>query len=138
MRTVIGWLVLVTLAGCAPVDEPRPAAQRTTTREGDPAPEGDAQEDIAAGDRCADEDGDGYGEGCVAGADCDDGDPSVRDECVRCARPAEGCACAASDRPAACDVDTNGAVTAATCWVGQRACAEGRWGRCTAYGGRFR
>ena len=39
--------------------------------------------------------------------------------------------------PVACDVDTDGPVTPATCYVGQRDCAEGRWGACRAYRPRF-
>ena len=108
-------------------DAPRPTAQRSTSSdEGDTAILG-----------CEDVDGDGFGPWCAPGEDCDDEDPAITDACYRCVVPNEGCSCDMEARPTACDVDTNGQITEDTCYVGQRTCVQGIWGRCAAYAPRF-
>ncbi len=128
MRTTLLCLSLsITLAACAP-DDPRPAAQQSTSEVG------------SAGDpshACVDADHDGFGDWCARGLDCDDADPRTTNECFRCAEPAENCACDEGARPVACDVDRNGPVIPVTCYVGQRTCVRGHWNRCTAYARRF-
>lgn len=93
---------------------------------------------LSAASTCEDGDGDGYGAHCAAGADCDDQDPAVGPCVDRCAAPSPGCSCDEGAGPVACDVDSQGQVTPLTCWIGQRDCAEGRWGPCRAYAPRFR
>jgi hypothetical protein len=126
--TRLFWISLAFGFGCAPADDPRPAAQRSTTRLG-----------AAASDAglCVDEDGDTYGAGCYAGEDCDDTDPAITDQCRRCVIELPDCPCAAGANPVACDVDTDGPVTPKTCFTGQRNCEDGRWGRCVSYRDRF-
>lgn len=124
MRTAL-LLLLLPLAACAP-EEPRPAGQAATTSVGD--------DDASV--VCVDEDRDGLGEHCVLGPDCDDRDPNVRDECIRCREPAWKCPCTA-EPPQACDVDTDGPTTPATCHPGQRSCVASQWTHCEAYAQRF-
>jgi hypothetical protein len=82
---------------------------------------------------CADRDGDGFGEGCAAGVDCDDADPSATDGCYRCALPATDCACPEGAAPVACDVTNDRATNeSGTCHLGARRCVGGRWSRCEA------
>lgn len=131
-------VVLAALAlGCGPVDDPIPAAQRSTTRAfpDDAAPGDDSDAGAPASGAFAvddaalpcDEDGDCLGASAALGG-ADD----------RCAVELPGCPCAADAPPVACDVDTNGPVTPATCYVGQRDCESGRWAACRAYRPRFR
>ena len=119
-------LVSMIFAACAP-DDPRPVAQRSTSAVGD--------EPVVVG--CIDADGDGFGENCTRGRDCDEQDPAVTNECYRCSVPTEGCDCPDEQAPVACDVDTNAPVTDDTCWVGQRTCVNGNWSRCAPYSPRF-
>ena len=84
---------------------------------------------------CKDEDGDGYGEGCQAGPDCDDGDPSRVQACdlesVDCeAEPeARGCLCTGSGTRA-CYLGPDGTEGVGTCRGGRHFCNQGRWTRC--------
>jgi hypothetical protein len=128
-------LLLWALVSCAPELRPPAVRSEDPIESDDPPPA--MHPAVVSGATCVDHDGDGYGEHCAAGVDCDDQDATTRDECFRCATASEGCACALNERPRACDVDTGGPVTDATCWIGQRSCAEGFWGRCTAYSRRF-
>ena len=77
---------------------------------------------------CADRDRDGRGMGCSAGPDCDDDDPDVTDQCTRCVRPDQGCACAAGEGPLPCGTRVEG-----VCQGGVRSCEQGRWGECRPY-----
>src|SRR3954452_23448215 len=54
---------------------------------------------------CTDEDGDGFGDGCAAGGDCNDEDPAIHKGCLSCVRPAEGCGCDSSSKPVSCYLD---------------------------------
>ena len=60
---------------------------------------------------CVDEDGDGFGKACKKGRDCNDGDPDITDECVRCRdpkKPGIGCPClidGGTPDPMKCDPD---------------------------------
>lgn len=130
-------LLLAALApGCGPVDDPIPAAQRSTTRlPSDDAPPNGASDASApaAGDFAVDD----ASLGCPEDGDCQNGNAALERAPDRCASETTDCPCAPDAPPVACDVDTDGPVTPATCYVGQRDCAEGRWGACRAYRPRF-
>lgn len=72
---------------------------------------------------CVDMDGDGYGDGCAPGLDCDDLDPTIHEGCK--AKDA-GPVCKDGDRRQ-CKVQlaTNGGV--ASCFVGVEDCKDGEW-----------
>lgn len=80
---------------------------------------------------CVDPDRDGHGDGCTAGPDCTEADPSQWDGCGRCADPALGCACEPGTAPEACYLepsrDNDGA---AMCHEGTRYCRAGSWSAC--------
>jgi hypothetical protein len=82
-----------------------------------------------AGSECVDEDGDGFGEGCSEGADCDDSDDTMFEQCDVCLDSAEGCACDPGVKPVSCDLE---AVDPATklCKTGLRHCRDGLWTGC--------
>src|SRR5690349_18440785 len=52
---------------------------------------------------CVDADGDGWGDNCDLGDDCDDDDPEVTDECRRCRTENKGCPCEPGTKPLHCD-----------------------------------
>ncbi len=54
-----------------------------------------------------------------------------------CREPAFGCPCETDTLPVACDLDTGGPRTPATCYIGQRNCTRGAWTRCIAYAPRY-
>jgi len=90
-----------------------------------------------AGDEfeCVDEDGDGFGVYCDRGADCDDDDPEVTDDCRRCMRPREGCKCTPGTEPLGCDppdIETEGGVL--VCSEGTRYCRDAKWSACEVIG----
>ncbi len=89
---------------------------------------------------CTDNDRDNYGVGCRAGADCDDTDPDITNECYRCASPATGCPCSDPGERRACDAltDTTRPGLDGTCHPGARTCADGVWSRCMALDGSNR
>ena len=84
--------------------------------------------------RCVDPDRDGFGFGldCL-GPDCDEGNPSVTDQCY-CDRPGNqrtGCACRAGSLPEPCDLRTDrNTGPDGVCELGQRDCLNGRWSSC--------
>ena len=81
--------------------------------------------------QCIDLDGDLHGYLCVAGADCDDGNPNFTTECPDCAQANyAGCPCIDDGANALCfsgDVDL---VGIGACTVGNRTCAGGFWSAC--------
>jgi hypothetical protein len=80
---------------------------------------------------CVDRDGDGFGNACELGADCDDHDQSIQRGCLRCATPAEGCACAEGTAPDSCYLDkTKDEDGNLMCHEGTRYCREGLWSGC--------
>ncbi len=74
---------------------------------------------------CTDEDGDGHGDGCAAGLDCDDTDPDVTD-CADTVLP-----CTEGDARA-CQVTLGVHDGVKSCVIGVETCAGGQWGPCTA------
>lgn len=129
--------VALALLGCAPDDEARPAAQRSTARLDhrveDPSSETAPEDETPA---C----GDGSCDAMRAtepSSAANATTPTRRDDPDRCAVPLTDCPCISGTPAVACDVDTNGPVTPRTCYIGQRDCEESRWGRCRAYRPRF-
>lgn len=80
---------------------------------------------------CVDEDGDGFGDNCTFGPDCDDTDPEVTDECYRCATDGtEGCACDEEGARVECGKIISRLGDQVTCGFGWSTCSEGVWGPC--------
>jgi hypothetical protein len=84
---------------------------------------------------CVDEDGDGFGRHCGAGDDCDDDDPEMTDECVRCASPNKGCECEKGTAPMSCvppemAATVNGVSGTWVCSEGTRYCRDLVWTDC--------
>ena len=75
---------------------------------------------------CEDADGDGYGENCAMGKDCDDDDPENTDFCRRCKDPeSAGCPCDKGTRAIFCkppDMEVEGGTL--VCDEGTRYCVE--------------
>lgn len=88
------------------------------------------------GRRCIDEDDDGFSVGCSGSPrDCDDGDPTITDECRRCVRPNEGCPCEPGTEAMHCDPDDmrvtrDGVSGVVICDEGTRWCRDGAWTAC--------
>jgi hypothetical protein len=92
--------------------------------------------------RCVDADDDGFGDFCLDGDDCDDDDPEITDECVRCKVPNDGCPCTLGTKPMYCDppdmkTTRDGKAGVLVCSEGTRYCRpeqddaeEGRWSDC--------
>jgi hypothetical protein len=80
---------------------------------------------------CQDSDGDGYGEGCERGGDCNDSDETIHTGCSQCVTPQQGCICAEAAKPVSCylspTADDSGTVM---CHEGTRYCREGHWSAC--------
>ena len=92
--------------------------------------------DGGAGRRvCVDEDRDGFGRYCDEGPDCDDTDPMMTDECVRCREPNKGCPCEPGTMPMYCDPEDmktvmNGVTGYIVCSQGTRYCRDGAFSDC--------
>src|SRR6478735_341170 len=89
------------------------------------APGSDASVD--PGVECVDTDGDGFGPGCNAGADCDDANASVTNECYRCATPDDDCPCSTEGMTYACGKIESKTDHGVTCKMGERVCRGGTW-----------
>ena len=81
---------------------------------------------------CEDADGDGFGRYCTAGADCDDSDPGVTDECKRCIQPSLNCPCEPGTAPMRCDPHYAKKVSGGMliCSEGTRYCRDGAYSDC--------
>lgn len=75
--------------------------------------------------RCIDMDGDGFGQHCERGPDCDDTDPRIGAECQLTPQP-----CAEGSAPEACYKVVDLSTTRLTCGVGTRSCVQGLWSHC--------
>ncbi|HEY2734497.1 MAG TPA: hypothetical protein VGI70_10965 [Polyangiales bacterium] len=92
-------------------------------------------DDDAGSQACIDNDGDGFGVNCSAGSDCDDDDPTVTDECLRCNSPSKSCPCTPGTKSVACTpppVRVEGGEL--VCHEGSRYCRDGAWGDCETIG----
>jgi hypothetical protein len=80
---------------------------------------------------CQDRDGDGYGENCDKGGDCNDDDPKVHTGCSRCVTPQQGCDCEVGSKPVSCyltpSANEEGTVM---CHEGTRYCRNREWSSC--------
>jgi hypothetical protein len=93
---------------------------------------GEADQDPPAAERsCVDADGDGFGVDCKAGADCDDADDTVFEDCSPCSQPDEGCPCAGAEQPVMCKLDPVQVPSGSLlCKDGMRYCRDGAWTDC--------
>ncbi len=89
-------------------------------------------DDAGTGDAaCVDEDGDGRGELCDDGPDCDDSDDTIFEDCNICTAVAKGCACEDGTAPVACELTKEEmANDPLLCKTGQRYCRQGQWTGC--------
>ncbi len=85
----------------------------------------------ASASGCVDQDGDGFGDNCSAGRDCNDFNPTVTDQCFSaCSDPSKGCDCN-GDAPVPCFLDqTANPDGTIMCHEGTRYCRNGTWGAC--------
>lgn len=79
---------------------------------------------------CVDADGDGFGEHCAMGSDCDDADPNATNECYRCNKPRPGCSCSSDGQRAPCGQVESEVAGQKTCGLGETVCTDGVWGEC--------
>ena len=88
---------------------------------------------------CTDHDGDGFGQGCTAGPDCDDGDPAITTQCTnRCSHDAvPGCPCKTEGKSADCGRVEVKVAGAAICGPGISYCQNGKWTDCELAHGRL-
>ena len=90
--------------------------------------EGNPKSDDAG---CTDNDGDGYGNGCPLGPDCNDKNPNFQQSCRLCdVLLVEGCACAIPGKEVDCYEGTEENLSFGLCAPGTRTCSAGFWGPC--------
>lgn len=78
---------------------------------------------------CIDEDGDGFGDGCNLGPDCDDLNPNFGDVCPDCSKPGTvGCLC--SGKSLSCYSYDPVTLGKGVCKKGQQLCKNGYWDYC--------
>lgn len=119
-------MALLVVAGCGGDDDDGggTAGRVSTTRDGG-----------AGRRRCVDNDGDGYGDYCLEGDDCDDTDPEQTNQCRVCNVPNTNCDCEPGTKPVHCDPDDvmvtrDGKVGVLVCSEGTRYCRDGIWSEC--------
>ena len=78
---------------------------------------------------CLDPDGDGYGDGCALGPDCDAQDPQRNFSCDCLVVPFRGCACVEVD-DLSCFESRSEFLGKGRCAAGIRRCELGLWGPC--------
>jgi hypothetical protein len=106
-RPAIWWLLLAAVAACGGHND----ATDTVL--------------LAEAASCVDLDQDGFGMGCVAGADCDDSDPAVWDTC-----PVKPVCDDGDQRDCQINLPKHGNVN--SCLHGVERCEGGEWSRCEA------
>ncbi|GMV38430.1 MAG: hypothetical protein AMXMBFR64_01460 [Myxococcales bacterium] len=80
---------------------------------------------------CVDDDGDGTGAGCPAGADCDDNNPHFQAKCPNCAVSiVAGCPCSNPGQTQTCYSGNQALIGIGLCKAGTRKCTEGYWSSC--------
>lgn len=95
-----------------------------------PDVEEETQEDVVIEPpECIDEDGDGYGQDCDFGVDCDDSNPNFGDVCPDCSKVGTvGCSC--SGKSLSCYSHDPATLGKGTCKKGLQACTNGFWDEC--------
>lgn len=126
-RDVLLFLGLLALIGCGGGDDAGGGA-------------GDKNKSVSLGDggntrRCKDADGDKFGDYCDPGDDCDDSDPEVTDECIRCVVPNEDCPCEPGTESMVCTpkdkkVIKDGISYTVSCTIGTRYCRDAFYTDC--------
>ena len=92
-------------------------------------------DDGGSAQSCIDNDNDGFGAYCAHPKDCDDNDPDITDECVRCRSANDDCPCTTGVPPLGCsppDIEVDGGTY--QCKEGTRYCRHGRWSKCEQVG----
>ena len=80
---------------------------------------------------CTDDDGDGYGQGCAKGSDCNDGNPNFTTDCPDCAQANHpGCPCTNAGQQTFCYSGDQSLVGKGVCKAGKRICGGGYWSEC--------
>ena len=80
---------------------------------------------------CIDEDGDGYGQDCELGEDCDDMNPNFNVSCPDCSQPGTpGCACKTGAKSVSCYSGDPSWVGKGLCAKGAHQCMIGYWSEC--------
>lgn len=93
-------------------------------------PGADADPNDLGAEPCIDGDGDGFGQNCALGADCDDRDPASTNQCYVCVHDGiEGCPCAEPGQLAACGVQRT-SLNRPICGLGNSVCQDGKWSAC--------
>ena len=81
--------------------------------------------------QCMDQDGDGYGDNCYLGQDCDDTNPYFNVYCPLCSQKiVEGCKCVEEGAAAVCYEGAPNSAGVGVCQLGERICQEGYWAAC--------
>jgi len=81
---------------------------------------------------CVDIDGDGFGDGCVQGPDCDETNPKLNTYCPPCDNGIyEGCPCLNDGSSIACYSGDPAFLGIGACQAGQQDCVGGYWTACT-------
>jgi YVTN family beta-propeller protein len=76
-------------------------------------------------------DGDGFGEECIAGPDCDEGNPNLNVYCPPCAYGIyPGCPCLEPGKTIQCYEHDPEYIGIGTCIQGEMTCVNGYWGLC--------
>ena len=94
----------------------------------------DKNKSVSLGDggntrKCKDADGDKFGDYCDLGDDCDDSDPAVTDECIRCVVPNKDCPCEPGTESTSCKpkdkkIIKDGISYTVSCTEGRRYCRD--------------
>jgi YVTN family beta-propeller protein len=92
---------------------------------------GEADEAMPIPECEADEDGDGFGDGCFLGPDCDEGNPKLNVYCPPCDYGIyEGCPCSNLGNIIDCYPEDPIYLGVGECTAGQQQCDDGYWGPC--------
>lgn len=132
MRTVVRGLGIGALWLCAALFVACGSASDDDTQDGVPLLNDGKGALGGAGGGCIDKDGDGFGEGCAEGPDCDDEDDTTFETCGVCLDTREGCACEPGTKPVECIIEEPG-VPAHLCKTGLRSCRDGVWTACEGF-----
>jgi hypothetical protein len=80
---------------------------------------------------CVDGDGDGFGQNCDPGPDCDDDDATLWDDCGGGAGGGGGSGAQCNEgQTKKCKVDLGEHNGVKSCFIGTETCVDGAWGPC--------